>query len=145
LANAGTKVAVIQPSYIPWRGYFHQIQKADTFVFYDDVQYDEHGWRNRNCTRFERSSHYSLHGEKTDRLLQLLQAVGADHYISGPSARGYLEERKLAAAGISLEYMSYDYPEHTQLHPPYDPQVTILDVLLMLGPEAPDFTWRGET
>src|ERR1700736_3824998 len=39
---------ILQPSYIPWRGYFHQIQKADVFVFYDDVQYDKHGWRNRN-------------------------------------------------------------------------------------------------
>ena len=37
-----------QPNYVPWRGYFHQIQKADVFVFYDDVQYDKHGWRNRN-------------------------------------------------------------------------------------------------
>src|SRR5512137_1990763 len=42
------KCAVIQPSFIPWRGYFHQIQMADCFVFYDDVQYDKHGWRNRN-------------------------------------------------------------------------------------------------
>ena len=42
------RCAVLQPSYLPWRGYFHQIQKADVFVFYDDVQYDKHGWRNRN-------------------------------------------------------------------------------------------------
>jgi hypothetical protein len=42
------KCVILQPSYIPWRGYFHQIQKADVFVFYDDVQYDAHGWRNRN-------------------------------------------------------------------------------------------------
>ena len=41
-------VVILQPSYIPWRGYFHQISKADLFVFYDDVQYDKHGWRNRN-------------------------------------------------------------------------------------------------
>src|SRR5580692_4013853 len=40
--------AILQPSYLPWRGYFHLIQKADVFVFYDDVQYDKHGWRNRN-------------------------------------------------------------------------------------------------
>src|SRR5262249_39831692 len=39
---------ILQPSYIPWRGYFHQIQKADVFVFYDCVQYDDRGWRNRN-------------------------------------------------------------------------------------------------
>src|SRR5512138_3045483 len=39
---------ILQPSYIPWRGYFDQIYRADIFVFYDDVQYDKHGWRNRN-------------------------------------------------------------------------------------------------
>src|SRR5262245_32621657 len=39
---------ILQPSYIPWRGYFDQIRRADVFVFYDDVQYDKHGWRNRN-------------------------------------------------------------------------------------------------
>ncbi|MDZ4159037.1 MAG: WbqC family protein, partial [Anaerolineaceae bacterium] len=39
---------ILQPSYIPWRGYFHQIALADVFVFYDDVKYDKNGWRNRN-------------------------------------------------------------------------------------------------
>jgi hypothetical protein len=42
------RVAILQPSYLPWLGYFDQIYRADTFVFYDDVQYDKHGWRNRN-------------------------------------------------------------------------------------------------
>ena len=42
------KCVILQPSYIPWRGYFDQINRADVFVFYDDVQYDKHGWRNRN-------------------------------------------------------------------------------------------------
>ena len=41
-------VVILQPSYIPWRGYFDQIRRADLFIFYDDVQYDKHGWRNRN-------------------------------------------------------------------------------------------------
>ena len=39
---------ILQPSYIPWRGFFHQVYKADVFVFYDDINYDKHGWRNRN-------------------------------------------------------------------------------------------------
>jgi hypothetical protein len=39
---------ILQPSYIPWRGVFDQIRRADVFVFYDDVQYDKRGWRNRN-------------------------------------------------------------------------------------------------
>jgi hypothetical protein len=37
--------------------------------------------------------------------------------------------------------MVYDYPEHEQLHPPYDPQVSILDLLFMKGPEAGDYIW----
>jgi len=63
------------------------------------------------------------------------------HYISGPSAKSYLEEDKLAAAGVALEYMSYDYPEYEQLHPPFDPQVSVLDLLFMKGPEAGKFIW----
>jgi hypothetical protein len=43
-----TSLVVLQPSYLPWLGYFDQIDRADIFVFYDDVQYDKHGWRNRN-------------------------------------------------------------------------------------------------
>jgi len=45
------KCVILQPSYIPWRGYFHQIYKADTFIFYDDVQFDKNGWRNRNLIK----------------------------------------------------------------------------------------------
>src|SRR5438105_3134011 len=43
------RVAVIlQPSYLPWLGYFAQMNRSDVFVVYDDVQYDKHSWRNRN-------------------------------------------------------------------------------------------------
>ena len=48
---------ILQPSYIPWRGYFDQIRRADLFIFYDDVQYDKHGWRNRNQIK-------TAHGKK---------------------------------------------------------------------------------
>ena len=222
---------ILQPSYIPWRGYFHQIKKADLFIFYDDVQYDKHGWRNRNriktkqgCqwvtipvyskgvienglpinqvkinwsenwndkhwrsiqqayskapyfeqyvgllepfyqqrqefladftidltiaiarelgnqrTHFMRSSTLPAVGTRTDRLISILKNVGATHYISGPSARDYIEMDKFTSAGISLEYMQYDYPEYPQLYPPYDPFVSIIDLLFMAGPEAPNF------
>jgi hypothetical protein len=74
----------------------------------------------------------------------LLYKVGATHYISGPAARDYLEEDKLAKAGISLEYMVYDYPEYPQLYPPYDPSVSIIDLLFMTGPQAGKYIW-GKT
>ena len=43
-----TTLVVLQPGYLPWLGYFDLMRKADVFVHYDDVQFDKHGWRNRN-------------------------------------------------------------------------------------------------
>jgi len=231
------KGVILQPSYIPWRGYFHQILKADVFVFYDDVQYDKHGWRNRNRvkthqgpvwltipvhkkgvtvghipinaieidwrapwnkkhwltlqqaygkapyfqryaplleefyarrdsylsgfdidftlavarelgivnTRFVKSSELDvpgeevLNGSRTQRLILILQRLGITHYISGPSAKDYIEMERFQECGITLEYMDYTYPEYPQLYPPYDPQVSILDLLFMVGPKSIDY------
>ncbi|WP_221048115.1 WbqC family protein [Methylogaea oryzae] len=41
-------VVILQPGYLPWLGFFDQMLRSDVFVYYDDVQYDKHGWRNRN-------------------------------------------------------------------------------------------------
>ena len=41
-------LAVLQPGYLPWLGFFDQMRRADVFIYYDDVQFDKHGWRNRN-------------------------------------------------------------------------------------------------
>ena len=41
-------VAILQPGYLPWLGYFDLLASADQFVLYDDVQFDKRSWRNRN-------------------------------------------------------------------------------------------------
>lgn len=41
-------VAIIQSSYIPWKGYFDIIHDVDEFIFLDDVQYTVRDWRTRN-------------------------------------------------------------------------------------------------
>ena len=94
-------------------------------------------------TRFERSSVLKAEGQKTDRLISVLREVGATQYISGPSARDYIEPDKFRDAGIALEYMHYDYPEYVQLYPPYDPFVSILDLLFMVGPDAHRYFEKG--
>ena len=49
LVSASRRTAVIlQPSYLPWLGYFAQLERSDVFVIYDDVQFDKESWRNRN-------------------------------------------------------------------------------------------------
>jgi hypothetical protein len=224
---------ILQPSYIPWRGYFELIHRADVFVFYDDVQYDKHGWRNRNRiksangtqwltipvnakgnvsdglllsdarivwaqdwprkhlaslrqsyaraphfadyaamldelyarrperlveltidatlmiakwlgitrTRFVRSSELGVAGSRTERLVQILRRVDATHYVSGPSAKSYIDPAVFERAEIELEYIVYDYAPYEQLHPPYDPQVSVLDLLFMTGATAHEHIW----
>jgi hypothetical protein len=88
-------------------------------------------------TKLSWSTDYDGGGTKTERLVSLCLAVGAKVYLSGPRAREYLEEQRFAEAGIGLEYMDYsDYPEYPQLHPPFDHNVTILDLFFNTGPEA---------
>ena len=41
-------ICILQPGYLPWLGFFEQMLRCHQFVIYDDVQYDKHGWRNRN-------------------------------------------------------------------------------------------------
>lgn len=45
---APQRLAVSQSNYLPWLGYFALINKVDTFVVYDSVQFTKNDWRNRN-------------------------------------------------------------------------------------------------
>jgi hypothetical protein len=41
-------VAVHQPQYLPWLGYFDKMRRADVFCFLNDVQFKKNEWQNRN-------------------------------------------------------------------------------------------------
>ncbi len=86
------------------------------------------------------STDYAASGERTARLVSLCQATGASRYLSGPTAREYLDEAAFAEAGIVLEYADYTgYPEYEQLYPPFEHAVTILDLIFHVGSEAPHY------
>lgn len=42
------KIAIMQPYFLPYIGYFQLINSVDEFVFFDDVNYIKKGWINRN-------------------------------------------------------------------------------------------------
>ena len=42
------RIAILQSNYIPWKGYFDIIATVHEFILYDDMQYTQHDWRNRN-------------------------------------------------------------------------------------------------
>jgi hypothetical protein len=45
------KLAIHQPQYMAWSGYFHKIASADLFVILDDVQFKKNEWQHRNRIR----------------------------------------------------------------------------------------------
>jgi len=42
------RLAIMQPYYFPYIGYFQLIAAVDMFVVYDDIKYTKKGWINRN-------------------------------------------------------------------------------------------------
>jgi hypothetical protein len=91
-------------------------------------------------TKLSWSTDYSAEGTKTERLVSLCAATQATAYLSGPNARDYLDERLFEEAGVALEYMDYSgYPEYPQSHPPFEHEVTVLDLLFNTGAKAPRF------
>ncbi|WP_160327635.1 WbqC family protein [Sporosarcina koreensis] len=43
----------MQPTYLPWIGYFHMMAQVETFVFLDDVQFSKRSWQQRNKIDYE--------------------------------------------------------------------------------------------
>ncbi|MBL3601837.1 MAG: WbqC family protein [gamma proteobacterium endosymbiont of Lamellibrachia anaximandri] len=80
--------------------------------------------------------------KKTERLIDICKATGITHYLSGPTAKNYIEPALFDEAGIKLDYKDYDdYPEYQQLHPPFSHNVSILDLLVHTGPDASYYIW----
>jgi hypothetical protein len=88
-------------------------------------------------TTISRSMDYNLVGDKTERLVHLCKQAGATAYLSGPSAKVYLDEDVFRNEGIAVAYIDYSgYPEYRQLYPPFEPSVTIIDLIFNEGPSA---------
>jgi hypothetical protein len=91
-------------------------------------------------TPLRSSVEYTSSGVKTERLLGICRAAGATRYVSGPAAKEYLEEERFHAAGMEVEWMEYEgYREYPQLHPPFEHAVSVLDLLLNVGGDAPRY------
>jgi hypothetical protein len=220
------RLAILQSSYIPWKGYFDLIRAVDEFILLDNVQYTRRDWRNRNLvktpsgpqwltipvsakgkytqtidetvvsdarwarrhwqtitrhyqgapffskyrdafeaaylgcdeqhlsrindrfirlicgllgieTKITWSMDYTAGEGKTQRLVDLCRQSGATTYLSGPSAKDYIEPELFAAEGIELRYADYaGYAEYPQLFPPFEHKVSVIDLLFNAGPDA---------
>ena len=77
-----------------------------------------------------------LRGSSTERLLMMLQKLGASEYLSGPSASDYLDVPLLEQHGIRVLSKSYDSPTYPQRWSGFDGAVTVLDLVANTGRNA---------
>lgn len=107
-AVQGKTLVVLQPGYLPWLGFFDQMHRADVFVYYDDVQFDKHGWRNRNRIKTPAGPMWLTvpvrhHGQGQPKILDIqIDATSnwsrkhvaslKQYYAKAPHARRYLPE-----------------------------------------------------
>lgn len=96
-------------------------------------------------TQITRDHAYRLHGARSERVLSACLCAGATHYLSGPSARAYLDLALFAEAGVCVEWMDYGaYPDYSQPHPPFVGEVSVLDLLFNTGLDAPNYLHPSE-
>lgn len=85
-------------------------------------------------TKITLSTSYNLIEGKTERLLDLCIQANATHYVSGPSAKKYIDEELFINQNIKLEWMNYSgYKEYQQLYTPFEHGVSILDLIFNEG------------
>lgn len=221
-------VAIHQPNFFPWLGYFHKIAHSDCFILLDDAQFpkkkgtwinrvrllvagkpkwvtapikrnyhgtlkinemsfdDHEDWRKKAIKtlemnyakaeffdeniemvrslmenrqdniaeynisviknlssyiglghkRFVRSSEYSLGSTATQRLIDLVNAVGGNTYLSGNGAQGYQENALYPKHRIKLEFQNFNHPKYSQIRSnEFHPGLSIIDALMNLGRE----------
>lgn len=100
--------------------------------------------------RFLRSSDMGITAQASEKVQQVVSAVGGDVYITGHGAKNYLDHALLERHGIATEYIQYALPEYPQKFGAFNPYVTVLTLLASVGPQAarnyltsPTIPWRA--
>jgi len=227
-----TMLFITQPTYLPWIGIFKAISLSDTYVFYDDTQFEKQSWHNRNRvldparrqalmltvpvskhptdtairdiriadasfyndhvrklrawygrapfleptlevlqevysrrntgladltsgltialarylgfhTVFKFSSDFAIPGDKYTRPLAFARSLGCTVYLTQAGTKDYTNIAAFSACGIRVVFLQFQHPEYRQLSKPFVPYLSIVDMLMNIGPEESAATIEG--
>lgn len=83
----------------------------------------------------------SIEGNKTDMLISMCAAAGADHYLSNEGSRDYVDEPAMGEKSIQHCWQIFEHPVYDQGRP-FIPNLSIIDLLFNAGAAARDIV-RG--
>jgi hypothetical protein len=88
-------------------------------------------------TKISFSSEYKLEGDRSGKIMSICLQTGATEYLSGESAKTYLDIEAFRKEGLIVKWMSYSgYREYNQLYPPFLHEVSIVDMLFNTGHDS---------
>jgi hypothetical protein len=140
-----------------WRSIVANYKKAPNFVevsewlspFYLERKYEYLSDLNKDLivaicenlginTKISSSTDYELVDGQSERLVSLCKQAGGREYISGPSAKNYIDEAVFTDLDVKLTWFDYEgYPEYPQLWGDFIHTVSIIDLIFNCGAKAP--------
>ena len=218
-------VAIHQPNYLPYLGFFDKMAKSDVFGIYDDAQFEKGEFQHRNRIRiyngwkwltvpvekkhipineirikkefttwkgvkwadahfkdirnnYKNTPYYSdcekeikriyekkynklvelnmklinylqkafdidvtmmfssdlgFTSKSTERLVEIVEALGGDVYLSGPKGRDYLDVSLFEKKGIKVEFQDFKHPIYKQRYEGFIPNMSAIDALFNTG------------
>lgn len=94
---------------------------------------------------FSRSSNYGFTSISSDKLIDIVELLNGDVYITGHGAKNYLDHEKFESNNIDVEYMKYEYAKYKQMNGDFTPYVSILDLIANMGVNASKYIVSGTT
>ena len=91
------------------------------------------------------SSHLGRTERAGDLLLALAKECKASVYLSGVSGRDYLKLDEFSRAGIEVRFQEFYHPIYPQLHQPFEPCMSSIDLLFNHGPRSADIAFGSES
>ncbi|HEC77317.1 MAG TPA: hypothetical protein ENI33_08710 [Thermoplasmatales archaeon] len=218
-------IAIHQPNYLPYLGFFDKMKKSDLFVIYDDAQFNKSDFQHRNRIRihngwkwltvpvekkhlpineiriknevstwkglgwadahfkdiednYKGAAYYSEYADElkkiyekrydklvelnmelinflkkafdikteiglsselgftsrsTERLVEMVEALGGDTYLSGAAGRNYLDTSLFQKKGIKVVFQDFKHPVYKQRYEGFEPDMAAIDALFNVG------------
>ncbi len=96
---------------------------------------------NAKMTRSSKLPH--LGAEKNEKLITMCKLSGADTYLCGSGGKSYIIPNRFNNENIKLLWHSYRHPTYRQVYSGFQPNMSIIDLLFNMGPEAKEVLFGG--
>lgn len=82
------------------------------------------------------SSSLNINTQKTQRLIDICKKLSGTTYLSGTGTKDYMDESFFPKNNIEIEFNHFTHPTYQQLYPPFEPYMSVLDLLMNCGPSS---------